>query len=282
MATYAIGDIQGCFHSFQSLLKKIQFNTTSDKLLLVGDLINRGNGSLEVLRWIFDHQSSISTVLGNHDLHTLVVAEGFVSPHRSDTIQALLDAPDATALLTWLRHQPLVHIENTHAQDYLMVHAGLLPPWSVTKAKSLADEVHAALIADNYRDFLQHMYGNQPVQWDESLTGWDRLRVITNAMTRLRICSQAGEMEFKFKGELKNLPTEYLPWFEVANRSSLNTPIIFGHWSALGLSITNNVYALDTGCLWGGALTALRLEDKAIFQVPCHIDDAPISMHFAD
>jgi bis(5'-nucleosyl)-tetraphosphatase (symmetrical) len=278
MATYAIGDIQGCFHSFQSLLKKIQFNPVSDKLCLVGDLINRGAGSLEVLRWMFEHQSSIVTVLGNHDLHTLVVAEGFVSAHRSDTIQALLDAPDVEELLTWLRHQPLLHFEH----DHLIVHAGLLPQWTATQAQSLAGEVHRVLRADNYREFLKHMYGNQPAQWDDALTGWDRLRVITNAMTRLRICSQTGEMEFKFKGELVNRPDGYAPWFEISGRASTDTPIIFGHWSALGLHIANNVYALDTGCLWGGNLTALRLEDKTVFQVPCHVDDAPISIHFVD
>jgi len=278
MATYAVGDIQGCFHSFQSLLKKIQFNTATDKLWLVGDLINRGSGSLQVLRWMFEHQSSIVTVLGNHDLHTLVVAEGFVNAHRSDTIQALLDAPDADELLKWLRNQPLLHFEHCH----LMVHAGLLPQWTATNAQSLAQEVHEALRADSYREFLKHMYGNQPAQWDEALAGWDRLRVITNAMTRLRICSQAGEMEFRFKGELANCPLGLSPWFEVADRASVDTPIIFGHWSALGLYIANNVYALDTGCLWGGALTALRLDDKAVFQVPCDADDAPISIHFAD
>ncbi len=278
MATYAIGDIQGCFHSFQSLLKKIQFNPVSDKLCLVGDLINRGAGSLEVLRWMFEHQSSIVTVLGNHDLHTLVVAEGFVSAHRSDTIQALLDAPDVEELLTWLRHQSLLHFEH----DHLIVHAGLLPQWTATQAQSLAGEVHRVLRADNYREFLKHMYGNQPAQWDDALTGWDRLRVITNAMTRLRICSQTGEMEFKFKGELVNRPDGYAPWFEISGRASADTPIIFGHWSALGLHIANNVYALDTGCLWGGNLTALRLEDKTVFQVPCHVDDAPISIHFVD
>lgn len=278
MATYAIGDIQGCFHSFQSLLKKIQFNPALDNLWLVGDLINRGSGSLEVLRWVFDHQSSIVSVLGNHDLHTLVVAEGFVNAHRSDTIQPLLDAPDADTLLSWLRHQPLSHFAN----DHLMVHAGLLPAWTPSQAQLLGQEVHQALCADNYREFLKHMYGNQPVQWDEALTGWDRLRVITNAMTRLRICSQAGEMEFKFKGELSNRPAGYLPWFEIAGRASADTPVIFGHWSALGLHMANNVYALDTGCLWGGALTALRVDDKAVFQVPCHVDDAPISIHFAD
>ena len=278
MATYAIGDIQGCFHSFQSLLKKIQFNPALDNLWLVGDLINRGSGSLEVLRWVFDHQSSIVSVLGNHDLHTLVVAEGFVNAHRSDTIQPLLDAPDADTLLSWLRHQPLLHFAN----DHLMVHAGLLPAWTPSQAQLLGQEVHQALCADNYREFLKHMYGNQPVQWDEALTGWDRLRVITNAMTRLRICSQAGEMEFKFKGELSNRPAGYAPWFEIAGRASADTPVIFGHWSALGLHMANKVYALDTGCLWGGALTALRVDDKAVFQVPCHVDDAPISIHFAD
>jgi bis(5'-nucleosyl)-tetraphosphatase (symmetrical) len=278
MATYAIGDIQGCFHSFQSLLKKIQFNPALDNLWLVGDLINRGSGSLEVLRWVFDHQSSIVSVLGNHDLHTLVVAEGFVNAHRSDTIQPLLDAPDADTLLSWLRHQPLLHFAN----DHLMVHAGLLPAWTPSQAQLLGQEVHQALCADNYREFLKHMYGNQPVQWDEALTGWDRLRVITNALTRLRICSQAGEMEFEFKGELSNRPAGYAPWFEIAGRASADTPVIFGHWSALGLHMANNVYALDTGCLWGGALTALRVDDKAVFQVPCHVDDAPISIHFAD
>lgn len=278
MATYAVGDIQGCFHSFQSLLKRIQFNPTSDQLWLVGDLINRGSGSLEVLRWVFEHQSSIVTVLGNHDLHTLVVAEGFVSAHRSDTIQALLDAPDADELLSWLRHQPLLHFEH----DCLMVHAGLLPQWTAAKAQSLAQEVHQALSADNYREFLKHMYGNQPVQWDDALTGYDRLRLITNAMTRLRVCTQAGEMEFNFKGELASLPLGFLPWFELEDRASADTTIVFGHWSAIGLRQTNNVYALDTGCLWGGALTAIRLEDKAVFQVPCHVDDAPINMHFTD
>ncbi|MDH4456370.1 MAG: symmetrical bis(5'-nucleosyl)-tetraphosphatase [Candidatus Methylopumilus sp.] len=278
MATYAVGDIQGCFHSFQSLLKRIQFNPTSDKLWLVGDLINRGSGSLEVLRWVFEHQSSIVTVLGNHDLHTLVVAEGFVSAHRSDTIKALLDAPDADELLSWLRHQPLLHFEH----DCLMVHAGLLPQWTAAKAQSLAQEVHQALSADNYREFLKHMYGNQPVQWDDALTGYDRLRLITNAMTRLRVCTQAGEMEFNFKGELASLPLGFLPWFELEDRVSADTTIVFGHWSAIGLRQTNNVYALDTGCLWGGALTAIRLEDKAVFQVPCHVDDAPINMHFTD
>ncbi len=278
MATYAIGDLQGCFHSFQALLKQIQFNPERDRLWFVGDLINRGAGSLDVMRWILAHQSSVVTVLGNHDLHTLVVAEGFVSAHRSDTIQSLLDAPDAPELLGWLRQQPLVHFEH----GYLMVHAGLLPDWSVHQALALGGEVQKALQAPNYRDFLKHMYGNDPKRWDDKLTGWDRLRVITNAMTRLRICSADGEMEFKFKGELQNIPDGYQPWFELSERASVNTPIVFGHWSALGLQHKNNVYSLDTGCLWGGYLSAMRLDDKQIFQVPCHLDDAPLKLDFAD
>lgn len=278
MATYAIGDLQGCFFSFQDLIKKIQFNPMHDRLWFVGDLINRGPGSLNVMRWMLEHQSSVVTVLGNHDLHTLVVAEGFVSAHRSDTIQALLDAPDAPELLGWLRQQPLVHFEH----GYLMVHAGLLPEWTIDQAIELGAEVHLALQADNYREFLQHMYGNDPKRWDDGLTGWDRLRVITNAMTRLRICSADGEMEFKFKGELQNIPDGYQPWFELSQRASVNTPIVFGHWSALGLQHKSNVYSLDTGCLWGGYLSAMRLEDRRIFQVPCHPDDAPLKLDFTD
>ena len=278
MATYAIGDLQGCFFSFKDLLKKIQFNPAHDRLWFVGDLINRGPGSLDVMRWMFEHQSSVVTVLGNHDLHTLVVAEGFVSAHRSDTIQSLLDAPDATELLGWLRQQPLVHFEH----GYLMVHAGLLPDWTVDQAIALGAEVKLALQAPNYREFLKHMYGNDPKCWDDGLTGWDRLRVITNAMTRLRICSTKGEMEFKFKGELENIPNGYQPWFDLTQRASVNTPIVFGHWSALGLQHKNNVYSLDTGCLWGGHLSAMRLEDRQIFQVPCHPDDAPLKLDFTD
>lgn len=275
MATYAIGDLQGCFFSFQALLKKIQFSTDQDRLWFVGDLVNRGPGSLEVMRWILAHQSSVVTVLGNHDLHTLVVAEGFVSAHRGDTIQTLLDAPDAEEILNWLRAQPLIHFQH----GYLMVHAGLLPHWTVAQALALGEEVHLALRANNYRDFLKQMYGNEPNAWREELTGWDRLRVITNAMTRLRICKSDGEMEFKFKGEIQNVPSGYQPWFELSHRASANTPIIFGHWSALGLQHRHNVHSLDTGCLWGGHLSAMRLEDKQIFQVPCDPKDAPLKIY---
>jgi bis(5'-nucleosyl)-tetraphosphatase (symmetrical) len=157
-----------------------------------------------------------------------------------------------------------------------------LPEWTVDQATALGAEVHLALQAPNYREFLQHMYGNDPKRWDDGLNGWDRLRVITNAMTRLRICSADGEMEFKFKGELQNIPDGYQPWFELSHRASVNTPIVFGHWSALGLQHKNNVYSLDTGCLWGGHLSAMRLEDRQIFQVPCHPDDSPLKLDFTD
>jgi len=278
MSTYAIGDLQGCYHALQDMLKHIRFNPDSDKLWLVGDLINRGSGSLEVLRWVYQHRSNVVVVLGNHDLHALVVAEGFVAAHRSDTLQALLAAPDRDELLTWLRHQSMVHYEH----GYLMVHAGLLPQWSVKQALKLGAEVEVALRSDDYRDFLVKMYGNQPARWNGKLEGMDRLRVITNAMTRLRICSSKGEMEFKFKGELEDIPDDYMPWFEVPSRKTKDDTIIFGHWSALGLQQRPNLFALDTGCLWGGKLTALRLEDRQVFQIACNSLDSTKSIHDAD
>jgi len=278
MSTYAIGDLQGCYHALQDMLEHISFNPEADKLWLVGDLINRGSGSLEVLRWVYQHRSNVVVVLGNHDLHALVVAEGFVAAHRSDTLQALLAAPDCDELLTWLRYQSMVHYEH----GYLMVHAGLLPQWSVKQALKLGAEVETALRSDDYRNFLVKMYGNQPAKWSAKLEGMDRLRVITNAMTRLRICSSKGEMEFKFKGELEDIPDDYMPWFEVPNRKTKDDTIIFGHWSALGLQQRPNLFALDTGCLWGGKLTALRLEGRQVFQVACNSLDATKSIHDAD
>ncbi len=263
MATYAIGDIQGCYHAFCALLAKFEFDEKKDQLWLVGDLVNRGTGSLEVLRWCYQHSNSIRVVLGNHDLHTLVVAHGVRPPHRSDTLQALLDAPDSDELLTWLRHQPLIWVEH----GYAMVHAGLLPQWTIQQAQGYAREVEATLQGDEYETFLRHMYGNQPAIWSDSLMGLDRLRIITNSFTRLRICSPAGEMEFSFKGELQDIPDGYLPWFDVPNRMSADTTIVCGHWSALGLKVRKDLCALDTGCLWGGMLTAMRLEDRAVFQV---------------
>jgi bis(5'-nucleosyl)-tetraphosphatase (symmetrical) len=274
MATYAIGDIQGCYHAFQALLARIDFNPKLDELWLVGDLINRGSGSLEVLRWCYEHQNSLKVVLGNHDLHALVVAAGFVNVHKGDTLDAILQADDRDVLLTWLRHQHLVY----QNESYLMVHAGLLPQWTSSQAVSYAAEVEAALRSDDYLDFLAHMYGNQPDSWSDGLLGLDRLRVITNAMTRLRVCTEQGVMEFSFKGELTDIPVGFVPWFDVENRASRDKHVIFGHWSALGLQQRQNVYALDTGCLWGGQLTAMNLETKAITQVQSHPLDKPIKL----
>lgn len=271
MATYAIGDIQGCYHSFLSLLDLIQFDASKDQLWLVGDLINRGSGSLETLRWAKANESSLVMVLGNHDLHTLAVAEGFVRAHRSDTLQPIFDAPDRAELLDWLRLRPMIHADG----ELVMVHAGLLPQWEAGQALELGQEVEAALRGDGYRSFLAHMYGNYPLRWDDGLQGMDRLRMITNAMTRLRVCKRDGEMDFHFKGELVDMPADTMPWFDVPARQSAESTVIFGHWSALGLQQRDNLYALDTGCLWGGQLTALRLEDRKTFQVPCHPADGP-------
>jgi bis(5'-nucleosyl)-tetraphosphatase (symmetrical) len=272
MSTYAIGDIQGCYHALQALLARIKFDPEVDQLWLVGDLINRGNGSLEVLRWCYQHQACLKVVLGNHDLHALVVAHEFVVAHRSDTLHALFAAEDRDELLHWLRHQHLVYSEG----DYLMVHAGLLPQWTREQALILSAEVEAALRGDQYLDFLSTMYGNYPNAWDPDLTGTDRLRLLTNAMTRLRVCNAMGEMDFAFKGELKDIPDGLMPWFDMPNRASKDTQIIFGHWSALGLQQRENLYALDTGCLWGGHLTAMNLQTKAITQVPSH----PLDSHY--
>ncbi len=263
MATYAIGDIQGCYYAFQALLDRIQFNLKSDRLWLVGDLINRGSGSLEVLRWCYQHRDNIQTVLGNHDLHAIAVANGIRKPNQSDTLQSILDAPDANELLSWLRHQPLM-ISNG---DYAMVHAGLLPQWEINQALAYAKEVEAALQSESYVDFLLNMYGNTPNLWHDGLQGYARLRAITNAMTRMRVCTADGALDFSFKGELVDVPNGLIPWFNLPNRASKDQAIIVGHWSALGLHQSQNVFALDTGCLWGGQLTAMCLETREMTQV---------------
>lgn len=271
MATYAIGDIQGCYHAFQALLKRLDFNLDTDQLWLVGDLINRGSGSLEVLRWCYEHQDNIQTVLGNHDLHAIAVAHGVRKPHRSDTLQSIFDAPDGEVLLTWLRHQPLM-VSNG---DYVMVHAGLMPQWQPDQALALAKEVEGALQSENYGEFLFNMYGDTPNHWHDGLTGYDRLRAITNAMTRMRVCTPDGTLDFQFKGELADVPKGLVPWFDLPNRLSKDQQIIFGHWSALGLQHRHHAYALDTGCLWGGKLTAMCLETKQITQVSSKKKDCP-------
>ncbi len=265
MATYAVGDVQGCCVELQQLLEQVRFDPAQDTLWLVGDLVNRGPDSLRVLRFVKSLGDSAITVLGNHDLHLLAVAEGVAELHRTDTLDDVLRAPDREELLDWLRRQRLLHAEG----NFVLVHAGLLPQWSVSQAASLAGEVESALRGDDYATFLARMYGNAPHSWDEDLHGYKRLRVIVNAFTRMRICTPQGEMEFRFKGEVEHIPAGYMPWFEVPERKSRGATVIFGHWSALGLKVTPNAIALDTGCLWGGPMSAIRLEDRQLFQVAC-------------
>ncbi len=265
MATYAIGDVQGCYDPLRRLLDRIAFDPAQDRLWFAGDLVNRGPHSLEVLRFVRGLGSRAVTILGNHDLHLLVVAAGVRPPHHGDTFDALFAAPDRDELLNWLRRQPLFHT----GQGWAMVHAGLLPQWSVAQARTLAAEVEAMLQGPQYGEFLQRMYGNEPRLWSDDLAGFDRLRVIVNAMTRLRLCNDEGAMEFTHKTDLQNLPAGYSPWFDAPRRASRGTPLIFGHWAALGLIVRDDLIGLDSGCVWGRALTAIRLEDRALFQCDC-------------
>jgi bis(5'-nucleosyl)-tetraphosphatase (symmetrical) len=261
MTTYAIGDVQGCYDELQALLQKADFDRKKDQLWFVGDLVNRGPKSLEVLRFVRDLGKRAVTVLGNHDLHLITQHEGFEKPRKDDTIQDVLGAPDASELMEWLRTRPIMHAEKGHA----MVHAGLLPQWTIDKALALASEVERALSGKDYRDFLANLYGSKPDRWSDDLRGWDRLRVIVNAMTRLRFCTPDGKMEFHSKG--KAAPAGFRAWFE--QRPAQEESIVSGHWSALGLEVTERVAMLDAGCVWGGALVAMRLEDRKLYQIKC-------------
>lgn len=268
MATYAIGDLQGCLDPLARLLDYIGFSPAADRLWFVGDLVNRGPQSLEVLRFVKNLGSGAQTVLGNHDLHLVMQAEGFGKANKEDTLADILVAPDRDELLAWLRAQPLFHVEN----GWAMVHAGLLPSWDVDRAQALSDEVSVALTAPDYRDFLAHLWGSEPDAWRDDLAGWDRLRVVVNAMTRMRFVWPDGRMEFRApgsKGPPERGPEGCVPWFDAPGRKSADHLIVCGHWSALGLRQTANLAALDSGCLWGGNLTAMRLEDRRVFQMPC-------------
>lgn len=273
MARYAVGDVQGCFYSFEALLAQINFDPEQDVLWLVGDIINRGTGSMQMLRWCYEHQAQLRVVLGNHDLHAIAVAHGLKSAHRSDTLGEIFDHPQGQVWLDWLRYQPLMYQED----DFAMVHAGLLPTWTLQLAGELAHEVEKVLQSADYLHFLREMYGNQPDHWQASLVGWDRLRLITNAFTRLRVCDADGKMDFAFKGELADVPDGYYPWFKVPGRVAYDKPVIFGHWSALGLYMQAGVLGLDTGCLWGRSLTAYCLETEQVTQVPLDNRDRPPS-----
>jgi len=273
MASYAIGDIQGCFEPFQQLLRQIEFNPGRDTLWLTGDLVNRGPASLEVLRWVMRHDDCVQIGLGKHDLHLLAVSEGFGRLKADDTLTAVLDAADGKLLLDWLRCQPLMVAD----QEFAMVHAGLLPEWTIGKALRLAEEVENELAGPGFRRFMAQLYGNKPVRWSDELRGMDRLRLVVNAMTRMRFVTRDGELDLSFKGELDKAPANLVPWFDLPSRRGTELPIICGHWSALGLYLTDEVLAIDTGCLWGGSLTALRLEDRQVFSLACVAERALVA-----
>jgi bis(5'-nucleosyl)-tetraphosphatase (symmetrical) len=257
MARWAIGDIQGCADELKELIKRIGFKADRDQLWLVGDLVNRGPDSLEVLRLVRSLGAAAVTVLGNHDLHLLAVALVQARIRKSDTLDAILEAPDREALLEWLAGLPLAH----HAPDSgdLLLHAGLVPQWDAPQTLLLADEVQQVL-RRNPEKLLDAMYGNQPDHWQSSLNGLERLRFTVNVLTRLRFCTPDGRIDLKQSGKPGSAPPPLVPWFKAARRASSDTRVIFGHWSALGFYRGDNVVGLDTGCVWGGALTAIDLD----------------------
>lgn len=266
MATYVVGDLQGCLEPLKILLDQVHYTDGHDRLWLTGDLVNRGPASLETLRFLRTLTQPV-IVLGNHDLHLLGLACGHRRALPGDTLDALLAAPDCWDLLDWLRKQPLLYYDQSH--KVVMVHAGLPPEWTVTEARGRAAELEQALQGPRFCETLAGLYGPRPDQWDSGLGGAERLRFIANALTRIRYCDTQGRLDMHDKGALGTQRAGLLPWFSVPGRRSQDTRILFGHWSSLGAHIFENVTCLDSGCLWGGTLTALRLEDFVFLSVPC-------------
>jgi bis(5'-nucleosyl)-tetraphosphatase (symmetrical) len=255
VSRHAIGDIQGCCDELRALLSRIGFSADRDRLWFVGDLVNRGPQSLEVLRYVRALGDNAIVVLGNHDLHLLAIACGCRPPRRSDTLDEVLQAPDRDALFEWLATRPLAHFESGD----LLVHAGVVPQWTVEMTLSLAREVELALRSDP-RNLFEHMYGDEPDQWRTDLAGADRLRFAINVLTRMRVCTNDGRINLRLKGKPPQADSPWRPWFELESRRTRGTRVIFGHWSALGLILRDDVIGLDSGCVWGGALTALDLD----------------------
>jgi bis(5'-nucleosyl)-tetraphosphatase (symmetrical) len=282
---YLIGDVQGCDGALQRLLDEIAFSPSRDTLFLLGDLVNRGPDSAAVLRRLMALGASARCLLGNHDLHLLAVAHGVRKAGRSDTLDAVLQAPDRQAMLAWLCQQRLAIRETVAGNDYLMVHAGVLPQWTAAQTMALAAEVESVLRGPNLSGFLHQMYGNQPAQWHDRLDGAPRLRCIINALTRIRFCTPQGQMEFDAKGlTAASAPEGYLPWFDAPGRQTASVTVAFGHWSTLGWLDHPRLLSLDSGCVWGGALSALRLAElpggggdapQRLFQVPCDACQSP-------
>ncbi len=272
---FVIGDIQGCHDQLLELIalidKDVPQQAPAPRLLFAGDLVNRGPKSLATLRLIRSLGERANSVLGNHDLHLLAVANGIRKAHRNDTIDDILAAPDREELLTWLRHRPLALLE----QNHLLIHAGVFPAWTKTETLNFAHEVETVLRGDHYVDFLSQMYGNKPDQWSDTLQGADRYRCIVNALTRMRFCSSDGRMDFASKDGMDDTPDGYFPWFDVPGRQTAGEPIAFGHWSTLGLIVRDDLLSLDTGCVWGGKLTAVCLNDRSVVQVDCPQQQKP-------
>ncbi|HYQ39479.1 MAG TPA: symmetrical bis(5'-nucleosyl)-tetraphosphatase [Pseudomonas sp.] len=270
MALYAVGDVQGCLQPLQCLLEQVAFDPQHDRLWLVGDLVNRGPQSLETLRFLFGMREAVTTVLGNHDLHLLAVAHNVERLKKGDTLREILDAPDRDDLLDWLRNQPLLHYDEE--RQITLVHAGIPPQWSLKKARKRAAEVEEALRDDARLPlFLDGMYGNEPNKWSSQLRGVTRLRTITNYFTRMRFCTADGRLDLKSKEGLGTAPNGYAPWFSHPTRKTRGEKIIFGHWAALqGRCDEPGVEALDSGCVWGGALTLLDVDSGERHTCSCH------------
>ena len=260
MALYLIGDVQGCDGALQHMFDELAFSPSRDSCVLLGDLVNRGPQSAAVLRRVMRLEGAARCVLGNHDLHLLAASCGARALHPRDTLQDVLDAPDAAVMLDWLRRQPLALAQQHGAHTLLMVHAGVLPSWDATQTIALTAELTGVLAGSDYTALMHRMYGNQPDRWTDGLTGWDRWRVIINALTRLRFCTADGRMEFDSKEGASAAPVGYMPWFDVPSRASGNAIVAFGHWSTLGWLDRADIVALDTGCVWGGALTAVEID----------------------
>lgn len=264
---WMIGDVQGCCHSLDKLLAHPSIaQDPNARFWFAGDLVNRGPHSLQTIRYLMSIQDRCVILLGNHDLHLLAVAAGVRSPGKHDTIREILLAPDAGEIIDWVRHQKLAHFENNH----LMIHAGVLPKWSAQKTVELAGEVESELRGKNWKRAMDKMYGNEPDQWKEGLTGGKRLRVIVNALTRLRMCSPKGQMALSIKSSPAYHHQGLVPWFDVPDRATRDVTVVFGHWSTLGLLLRPDAICLDTGCVWGGHLTAVRQSDRQMIQIACH------------
>lgn len=273
MALYLIGDLQGCDEPLQRLLEAIAFSPSRDRLLVLGDLVNRGPASAKVLRRMQGFGGAAQSLLGNHDLHLLGVAHGARKVGRKDTLAAVLEAPDREAMLDWLRHQHMAVRHDIGGGTLLAVHAGVLPQWTVEDTMRVAAELESALRGPDVADFFRTMYGNEPARWSDSLTGAERLRVIVNALTRMRYCTAEGVMEFESKDAEAGAPAGFMPWFDVPGRKSSSATVAFGHWSTLGWLSRPDLISTDTGCVWGGCLSAVRIgatpQERELIQVKC-------------